>query len=258
MKLSGVLLVHNEQKLLPYALYSLFHSNLDELIIVMDRCVDRSADIVKRFLWNSLFQSRSHYTVEVAEKKWNKWKNPIAESAEYGFSLATGDIIFSLGSDVYVDNKMFNAEWFNGYDMVGFQCLSWDMHFSRFRTSYEACLKRLYRRFNVGGWYGGVFGVKREVWRKHHFQDCSYGKGKTHPQFIIFKQRIMQDGYKYRYVSSTQNLALRSIGLYRENQWLQGKTRRALGFPLWKVVLHSAVHLKPDVLMGFLNNEKQE
>jgi len=242
---SGVLLVHNEQKYLPYSLNSLTEANLDELIIVLDRCTDKSEYITKRFSPN--------YPVHIYEKGWNEWENPIAEVAEYGFSLARGDVIFSLGADVYFDNKMFREEWFNGYDMVGFECLSWDLRNSTLRTSYEACLKKLYRPFNSGEWYGGVFGVKRKVWRKYHFQDSVYGKGRGHPQFALFKDKIVRDGFKYHYVSSTQNLAIRSVALYRENQILQGQRRATLGFPLWKILLHSFLHLKPYVLIGYLN-----
>ena len=244
---SGVLLVHNEQKYLPYSLNSLTEANLDELIIVLDRCTDKSEEIIRHF--------QPNYKIKIFRKDWAYWNNPIAEVAEFGFSKATKDIIFGLGGDIFFDKTMFDPKFFVDNDMVGFSYLNRDLNTSTIRLCYESFLKNTFRKIDLKHevWRGGIFGTKRKIWQKLHFRDIPSQYGE-HTQFFDFKQRLLEHGGKYCYVEITKNLHLRDNALRKQNQLLQGKTRsRILKHPLWKVVLHSFLHLKPYVLIGYLN-----
>lgn len=249
MRLSGVLYVHNEQDYLPYSLASLYNANLDELIVILDRCTDKSQNIIDRF--------KPAYPVKIYHKNWQSWKNPIAEVAEYGFSLASGDIIFSLGADVYFDQRMFTSAFFVDYDMVGFRHVNYDLETSRLRSGYETFLATFFRHVDFKGqvWRGGVFGTKRSIWEQLHFRDSPSEYGE-HIQFEDYQNRMLKEGWKYQDIQSTCNLHLRDHTLSSYSQLLQGKSRLNLGFPLWKILLHSLLHVKPYVLMGYLRGKQ--
>jgi len=68
MTISVVMPVHNEEKYLPYSLASLLRCPIDELVIVLDRCTDRSTIITERFA------KIAPYNVKLIQKNSRKWK----------------------------------------------------------------------------------------------------------------------------------------------------------------------------------------
>jgi len=249
LSLSGVMAVHNEQEYLPYSLKSLLNVPLDELIVVLDRCSDRSEEIIKQF--------NPSYPVKTYCKSWQKWKSPRAEVADFGFSKASGDIIFNLEADLIFDHAMFNPDFFVDYDMVVFRNFNHDLHTSHVRTWFEVFMTEQFRKTILGKklWPGGIFGTKRTVWQHLRFRD-SISKYGEHKYFQDYKQRLVKQKHKFAYVNTTNHLHLRDHSLTKKHQLQQGKGRVILGFPLWKVVLHSFLHCKPYVLIGYLRKTK--
>ena len=240
--ITGVMAIHNEMLLLPYALNCLKDAPLDELVVVLDRCTDRSEEIIRMF--------KPKYPLKIYYKTWRNWQNPVAEVFEYGFSLAKGDILYGLSADCTYDKKTFDKKPFKNYALVSYRCDQRDLHTSFFRQNYEIFLRIIFQKLVAEVWRG-FFATKKEVWQQLHFRDTKSEYGE-HTQFVDYRNRLLEAGYKHFHDESTRNTHLRGA-ITKERQLREGKGRRTQGYPLWRVLLHSILHLKPYVLVGYLN-----
>lgn len=102
MRASVVIPVHNEEKYLPYCIMELLKSPLYEVVFVLDRCSDRSLEIVESV--NFPFRTK---VIEIKKKEWN---SPTAEPVFRGFKEATGDVAYAVGSDFYLDPAIFKVD----------------------------------------------------------------------------------------------------------------------------------------------------
>lgn len=251
---SGVMPVKNAEEYLPYSLATLLHAPLDELIVVIEDSSDNSENILKKF--------HPNYPVHLFHKKTRKWNNKIADAVEYGFALARGDVIYSLFSDCAFDVNIFSPSalaLFKRYDMISFQYYVRDLHTNPIQTNYESLLRRAFEKidFKQQMWIGAIFATKRQVWRKIRFRDTPSLYGEN-IQFQDYKERLERAGHNYFHVKTTRNFDLRDFSLSKENQLLQGKGRILTDYPLWRVLLHSILHIKPYVLIGYLRSPKNE
>lgn len=245
LKISGVMPVHNEQEYLPYSLGGLKGAPLDELVVVLDRCTDNSERIITRF--------KPNYPVRVYPKTWQKWQSKIAETFEYGFSLASGDVLYGLAADCVCDPKMFDPKPFEKHAMVSYQYYNRDIHTSAIRQNMEIFLSKCFQRIDFAQqvWHGGVFATKKSVWRELHFRDLPSEYGEN-VQFKGYCERLMAKGHRYCHVKTTKIVHLRAP-LNRGIQILEGKGRARLRYPYWRVLLHSLIHVKPHVLVGYVH-----
>ncbi len=91
MRLSGLLIVQNEERYLARALANL-RPHVDELVVVDGGSVDSSVSIAKSF----------GARVEVKPFEYD-----FAEQRNYGISLCQGEWVLSLDADEYFDPKVF-------------------------------------------------------------------------------------------------------------------------------------------------------
>jgi glycosyltransferase involved in cell wall biosynthesis len=66
-EVSGVMLIHNEENLLPLSLNSLQKANIKELIVVLDNCTDRSEEMINWFKCNSNIEM---HIIKVTKHNW--------------------------------------------------------------------------------------------------------------------------------------------------------------------------------------------
>jgi glycosyltransferase involved in cell wall biosynthesis len=250
--ISGVMPVHNEALFLPISLESLRMAPLDELVIILDRCIDNSKEIVKYF--------KPNYAVKVIEKNWTgNWKNKIAEVTNYGFENANGEIIFSLFADVLYDPEIFSVKHLmllDRYGMVSFQYYNADIATSRLRVGYEILLSKISGKVSKNEiWKGAIFATKRSIWEKLRFNDTTslYGE---HLQFLDYKRRLEALGIRYKHIITTKNLHLRDTTFTKNTQLKDEKGRFINNYSLWRVCLHSLLHVKPYVLIGYIGEKR--
>jgi len=248
MQISGIMPIHNEEEYLPYCLESLKHAPLSELVVLLDGCTDGSEQIIRRF--------KPRYPVKIFYAKPHKWRNKIAEVTEQCFSLCGGDIIYDLFADVIYDPKNFNTKLFERFDMVSFRMVDRDRYAPLLRTMYETFLSSVFEKIDFGEvvWRGGVFGTKREVWKKLHFRDIT-SQHSEHLQFKDYRDRLVNGGYKYLYVRNAENIHLRTTTFSKKTQVQEGKLRASQNCALWRVALHSLIHGKPHVLATYLKEK---
>lgn len=249
MKISGVLPVHNEEFYLPYTLNSLLSADLDELVVVLDRCRDRSVEIVYRF------RDIAPFPVRVIPVEERKWSFPTAEVFHRAFSEASGDIIYALGADCVYHPGVFQINWEN-LDLASFPHYEHDIRSLRIRIhNYYMNFIKWILNIQIPKFTGkkkqfGIFGFRKWI-----FDELKDEPWDTILSEDIWFQRtaIEKLHVRYEYFPQFISLHLRPGNIMNQRkQWEHGVGRAYLNYPLWKVLVHSIVFLKPMTLGGFL------
>lgn len=246
-KISVCLPIHDEERYLPYSFRSLKECPIDELVVLFDRCSDRSEAIFDKVHFP--------FKTTVLHKSDQKWRCPTAEVFEILFSQAQGDIIFDMAGDIVPDPAMFSALHFLDSDIVSFMYLNRDLLAHRFHQYYIDFHKKYINIAKLWkgplAWRTGLFGCKREVWEENHFRDVP-------SEYDDFLERsVFQHGRIYKFVKSTKNLHLR-VGLSKSRQSLQGMSRAQRGDHPLKALGHSMLLFKPWVFTYYLQERKYQ
>lgn len=98
MKISIVVPMHNEEEYLPYNLPSLkqIKNQVSEIIFVLDNCTDKSEHLIRTVLPDTIILTMTTH----------QWKYYTAESFQYGFNNASGDVICAVGADLILDKEL--------------------------------------------------------------------------------------------------------------------------------------------------------
>lgn len=100
---SVVLPVHNEEAFLPYSLPSILHLNPSELILLFDRCTDKSVELALRIIEERKYsgEMRTVFVQKLSEHQFQ-----LIGVRRRGYALATNELILSTGADIILDTKI--------------------------------------------------------------------------------------------------------------------------------------------------------
>jgi len=258
MKISVVMAIHNEEKYLPFSLASLINAQIDEIVFVLDRCNDKSLEIVKHF------SNKVKYRCVIIEKNFNEWINSASETFTYGTNFVKGDVIFHLGADFIPDSKLFNKNLWNNKDIsvISFRYNHYQLYGGKLHCAYETVIMKLFEFLRLaklrGAYPSGAYVFRKKVWNYIQLKDVpsDYDRflrdieNSVHVQYDDFLGRTKKH-FIHIYNNKTNSLHLRA-GLTKEKQISQGITRVYLKYPLWKVIFHSILHFKFHVLKGYI------
>ena len=98
--------VHNEEKFLPLSLPSIYNLKPSEVILIFDRCTDKSLEVAKKFSFSHHFHGKTKF-VEVTEKSF-EWKFRFSYLRCLGIDMASNDINLITGADLILDSNIAN------------------------------------------------------------------------------------------------------------------------------------------------------
>ena len=270
MKLSGVMPIHNEEAYLPYSLHALRKASINELVIVLDRCTDKSESIIQKFA------RLTPYPVKIIKKSTSTWRNPGSEAFELGIKHSSGDIIYVIGADLLCDHRIFDRSLWEDETIgtLSFRYWHYQLYgnlWERIHPIYENILMKVLSDISPykQNYHSGLYACRSEVWDKIHLKDVPSeydvflkdvqhllikGKSKVPVQYDDFLERTSRF-YKHRFIMNVNNIHLRA-GLTRSRQILQGISRFYSGYPLWKVIAHMLLHLKLYVFWSYWKTKK--
>lgn len=244
MNISIVVPVHNEENYLPYSIPSLLklRDKVHEYIFVLDNCGDNSIYYIRRYFPDTkiLFLNR------------HRWRYYAAESFQYGFDHADGDVILAAGADLIIDmdipdiiNKVFQDSTVGS---ICFRYLNYDLYSftRRLHGFYENIYKNIAQRFRKAARHTGFYAFRRSLMFEIG------GLKDIVSEYDEFSRRVKKHGYKVVYIPYTRTLHLRP-GLTNNKQFIQGAARNTLPqYNILNTLFHSIVHLKPYLFTGFL------
>ena len=98
-----VMPVHNEEIFLPLSLPSIYNLKPSEVILLFDRCTDKSVEVAKDLSSKHQFYEKTKF-VEVREN--NNWKSSYSFLRCYGIDMASNDIILITGADLILSSRI--------------------------------------------------------------------------------------------------------------------------------------------------------
>jgi glycosyltransferase involved in cell wall biosynthesis len=251
MKISGVLPIYNEERLLPYSLNGLENADIDELCIYLDRCTDNSQQIVEN--WLNVADPKFRVKIKIATSK-PKWRNLRAYAFQQVSEMCRGNIIYTLGADVYYGNALaiFDEKYFEDYDLVSFYYRNYSLNTFKPYIFYIWFLEQIrglkghpfpFRR--------GALALTKELWtRVCGYRDTGYLEGPFAYEYD-FINRVEESGAKTALVPS-KLLHLRPD----KNPYKEGLARADIGMPFYKTLIHGILQLKPLSIVGHLHYRK--
>ncbi len=242
VELSVVMPIHNEEKLLPWSLPSVFRLKPDEVILIFDRCKDNSLKVARKTAERFRYSDKTKF-IEMSEP-YPEWRFRPAFLRTYGYNMAIGDIILNTDADIILDERIrehVKAIGKGGIGLVSFGRREYPLTFRSF-------IARLVSTFIPEIAFAGTFTFSKEKWQELVDEDK------------MKKILSAEDTYVYMTIArrhKTRFIRTNTIHLRPketpQRQFTKGVTLwQVKRSPLWKVLLHSVIYLHPTVLVGYL------
>lgn len=247
VKFSVVMPIHNEEKLLSYSLPSIFRLKPDEVILIFDRCTDNSLESAKKMAKRYKHGSRTKFVEPNGSH--SGWKFRIAFLRRHGFNLAKNHVILNTDADTLLDEKIVDF-----LPLVGKKAIGMVM-FSRrpYPRTFQSFVGTLVSPFVPTTGFGALYAFSKKAWLETEDQESVKNVPRaedTHLHSSISKK------YKTIFVK-TDTLHLRPKETAKSH-FIKGVTRwQAKRAPLWTVLIHSFIYLRPLVLSGYLKARSQ-
>ena len=240
-RVSVIMPIHNEEEYLPCSLKSLkeIEDQIFEFIFVLDRCTDNSENLVRQWF----------PAAKIIKKDVGKWRNPIAENFQIGFEASKGDVICVHDADVTTPRNLLSLLEELKNDVA---CVSPTL----FTCKEESFLNFLYYYWEktrkiapLGEQPMGALRLAR--------RDCleKVGGFKDVPaQDTQLDIDLRKAGYQSIIAKNVIHYHLRKFSFRKaiRGQIKDGRMRRQIDMPFWRVLGHAILRLRPFVLCGYL------
>jgi len=239
---SVVLPVHNEEEMVPYAIPTIFMLNPEEVVVLFDRCTDRS-ELYTRRVWKRHFSHIDLKVINVEEK--SGWRKHLNYLYDLGIREAAEDIVLLVQADIQYDYKTIsrNIHLAEGA-MVSFGVAGHPLH-----NPWNWAVTRMLRKLFEG--FSGTVALSKQIYREIALTPDSIHNFDTH-LFSYAKRRRLP----YRFVD-TRSLHLRPNFRFslRFNKvlWNLGVAKYKAGKSFFKVLGWSLVRMTPFVIAGWIH-----
>lgn len=242
MKFSVVMPIHNEEKLLLYSLPSILKLKPDEIILIFDRCTDRSNDVAKKIAKMFGYFKRTKFIELNAPSP--EWKFRVAFLRRYGFKIAKNDIIFNTDADTILDEKI--GPYLSLINKDSIALISF--YRKTYPPTFQSFIAKLITTLIPKIGFTGIYAFYKKAWQETENQNSvrKILRGEDTHLFLSVSK-------KYR----TKFIKTNTIHLRPEEKasrhYIKGiinwNIRR---YPLWKAIFHSIIYLRPLFLAGYL------
>ncbi|MCX6649636.1 MAG: glycosyltransferase [Candidatus Bathyarchaeota archaeon] len=235
--------VHNEQDNLVYSLPALFAVEPDEIIIILDRCSDRSREVIDAASVKLDYKGDIKL-IEVAED-FPDWRYRVARLFRIGFAKARNDTILTMAADIVLDKKI--KDYVPLIESSDVKLISFGLKY--YPVDMIFFVKRIVTLVFPGRGFSGVFLFSKKAWRET--EDPEKVK-----RIVKAQDTFLSDSIKKRY--STRHVWLDVVHLRArrdvKDQYLRGVTAyQVSGKSLPSVFISSIIYLRPLMLMGYMH-----
>jgi glycosyltransferase involved in cell wall biosynthesis len=242
-KFSIVMPVHNEQDNLLYSLPTLFATEPDEIIIILDRCDDKSKEIIEAAS-GKLGYKGALRLIEVSEN-FPDYNYRVARLFRLGFTEARNDTILTMAADIVLDKRI--AEYVPYIQSSKTKLISFGLKYYPIDLTYF--VKKLITFIFPRRGFSGVFLFSKKAWIETEDEDKVKRIAKAQDTFL-------SNAIKTRYL--TRHVWLNVVHLRvrkdAKDQYLRGvMAYRISGKSLPAVFVSSVIYLSPMMLKGYIN-----
>ena len=242
-KFSVVMPVHNEQDNLLYSLPGLFAIEPDEIIIVLDRCSDKSRAIIETSS-EKLGYRGDIKLIEVSED-FPEWRYRVARLFRIGFSEARNDTILTMAADIVLDNRI--RDYVQTIQSSNVKLVSFGLKYYPVDMIYF--VKRLVTLVFPGRGFSGVFLFSKKAWMETEDEERVR-------KIVKAQDTFLSDSIKKKY--STRHVWLNVVHLRArrdvKDQYLRGVTVYQISRKsLPSAFVSSVLYLRPMMLVGYMH-----
>lgn len=242
VELSVVMPIHNEEKFLPFSLPSVFRLSPDDVVLIFDRCIDRSLAVSHKITKHFKYDSKTRF-IEINEPS-PEWRFRVAFLRTYGYNLAKNNIILNTDADIILDEKIREYIKLIGKNNVGL------ISFGRkeYPFTFQNFIARLIATFIPKIAFAGTYAFSKEIWQEIMDKEKMKKILSAEDTYVYM---TISEKYKTKFIK-TNNIHLRPKES-SQRHFTKGITLWEVKHdPLWKVILHSVIYLHPMVLVGYL------
>jgi glycosyltransferase involved in cell wall biosynthesis len=243
MKFSVVMPIHNEEEFLPYSLPSIFRLEPDEVILIFDRCTDRSIETVNKITEKLGYFKRTKI-IELNDPS-PEWKFRVAYLRRYAFKMAKNDTILNTDADTILDEKITKCLPLISKDEIAL------ISFSRvsYPLTFQSFIAKLVSTFIAKIGFTGLYAFSKNAWAETENQEevkRIVRAEDTHLYLSISKK------YKTMFVQ-TNTIHLRPEEKANRH-FIMGITRWSVRHDsLWTTIIRTIIYFRPLLLAGYLH-----
>jgi glycosyltransferase involved in cell wall biosynthesis len=230
-----VMPIHNEEELLPYSLSSVYSIKPREVLVALDRCTDKSAEILGRYAEN--YPGTDTHLIEFNEPCDYRFRPAYLRRSLY--ELSSNDVILNTSADLVLDPTILRSMDLGKNGLISFGYYDYPFN-------YQGFAKRVISVFAHG--FAGLLALSRRAWREtEDLEDLKLQPRAEDTHLILAISRK----YPTRYIN-TKTLHLRGneakLDHYRrgEAQWMVQRKSVFMAFA------HSLVMLRPSSFTGYI------
>jgi len=243
MSVSVIMAIHNEERYLPRSLPPLVKADINEFVAILDRCIDNSEEIVKQ-----------HFPkAKLIRKEQPKWMNSYAENLQLGYEASKGSVVCIHDADIESPPQLLTAlmRHLEGTVASVSPMIRTDKKTSVLNLLYHYW-EKTYELAPLGREpRGGVRLIKRK-----YLEEVGGFRDVAAPDTRLDLD-LSRSGHESKLIEEVVSLHLREFSFRKaiRSQILSGRTRRQHRAPLWRVLGHSIIRLRPFVLYGYFREK---
>ena len=233
--------VYRDKRFLPYSLPSVYRLKPAEVLLLFDSIED--IEVAKKIAKKFSYEGRTIF-IDLTKKSSPEWLCRIAFARRYGFEQATYNRILNTDADTTLDPRIKNYVDKVGEKNVGLVSFR--------RINYPIQLRHMIsivaqNFFPIG--FTGLYVFYKPYWQETEDLEELKRLPSAEDTHLYLS---MRKKYKTLFVSEVKNFHLRAIET-KDRHYLTGKTKYSVEkAPLWKVLAHSIIYLRPVVFSGYL------
>lgn len=238
--------IHNEYDMLRYSLEPMFALEPDEIIILFDRCTDRSKELVEA-VTKKVKYAGNLKLININDLP-PDWKYHVAKLYRDGFTIARNDVILTMAGDVILDKRITN--YIKEIENTNTKFISFGSKF--YPASMVYFTKRLISLVFPERGFGGIFLFSKKAWMETEDQDEVKKLPKGQDTFL---QMSIKKKYSVRHV--WLNVLDLRVRVSNEDQYMKGVlAHRIMNKSLPEVIFSTIIYLSPYMLKGYLQSKK--
>jgi len=234
--------IHNEENNLLYSLPTLFSLNPDQIIIIFDRCSDRSREIIESS--SKMRGYKGNLLLVDVDEDFPDWRYRVARLFRMGFELSKNDTILTMAADIVLDLRI--KDFVSAVQGGDVRLVSFGLKYYPVDLTYF--VKRLVTFVFPARGFSGVFLFSKKAWKETEDEEAVKRIPKAQDTFL-------SSSIKKRY--ATKHVWSNIIHLRHRkdarDQYLRGVMAHRISKKSLPVVfVSSVIYLSPFMLKGYI------
>jgi glycosyltransferase involved in cell wall biosynthesis len=238
MKFTVVCPIHNEEQYISSWLQNTDALNPSEIIIGLDRCTDRTEEIIKKHLRRN--KPKAKYILKQYDDTPNGYNMRAAGIRRDLYQIASNNIIVNTAADILIDTKVCShLELIGSYGLISFGYFDYPWNIQSF-------LRYIISKFTLFHGFAGLLAFSRDAWLEtEDLTDLKtiYRAEDTHLQLSVMKK------HRVKHIN-TKSLHLRPNET-KQDHYLRGVAQFHYKKSIMMNVIHGVVMFRPAVVVGY-------